>query len=121
MRQLTSRSFVCGLFVLAVIGFAAGPTVLLADEPSDGQKLFTAQKCNMCHAVPAVGVTAVMKSKKMQGPALPDESRDSDWIVSFLKREIQLNEKDHKKEFKGTDEDLQAVAAWLATLEPVTE
>lgn len=121
MKNLISQRFACGMFALAVVVFMGGPTVVQADEPSDGQKLFTAQKCNMCHAVPEVGVTAIMKSKKMQGPALPSETRDSDWIVSFLKREIQLNDKDHKKEFKGTDEELQAVAAWLISLESASE
>ena len=109
------------MFALALIGFIGGPTVSQADEPSDGQKLFTTQKCNMCHAVPEVGVVAIMKSKALQGPALPGESRDSEWIVGYLKREIQLNDKDHKKEFKGTDEELQGVAAWLISMEPASE
>jgi hypothetical protein len=70
----------------------------------------------MCHSVPQADVVAKMKSEKLKGPDLPSESREAEWLVGFLKREVQLDGADHKKEFKGTDEELQAIAAWLVAL-----
>ncbi len=116
MFTKTSRSLLCILLALALVGPLAGSTVAEAEESSDGLTLFIAQKCNMCHAVPEVDVVAMAKSKKMRGPDMPAESREPDWIVRYLKREIQLNGKDHKKEFKGTEEELRAIAAWLVEL-----
>ncbi len=113
MFTKTKRGFLCGLVALALVG----PTVVVAEEPPDGRRaLFTGQKCNMCHSVPEADVVAMAKSKKMRGPDIPAESREPDWIVRYLKREIQLNGKDHKKEFKGTEEELRAIAAWLVEL-----
>ena len=116
MLTKTSRGFLCGLVAVALVGPLAGSTIAEAGEPADGLTLFTGQKCNMCHSVPQADVVAKVKSEKMKGPDLPNESRESDWIVSFLKREVQLNDKDHKKEFKDADEDLQVIAAWLVAL-----
>jgi len=113
MFTKTSRGFLAGLVALALISPIAGTAAVAAE---DGLAVFTAQKCNMCHSVPQAEVVAKMKSEKMKGPDLPGESRESDWLVSFLKREVQLNDKDHKKEFKGTDEEAQAIAAWLVAL-----
>ncbi len=116
MFTKTSRGFLCGLVALALVGPLAGPTAVAAEVLPDGRGLFAAQKCNMCHSVPQADLVAMAKSKKMRGPDMPAESGEPDWIVRYLKREIQLNGKDHKKEFKGTEEELRAIAAWLVTL-----
>ncbi len=116
MFTKTSRGFLCGLVALALASALVGPTRVAADDLADGRALFTDQKCNICHSVPEVDVVAMAKSKKMRGPDLPAESHEPDWIVRFLKREVQLNGKDHKKEFKGTEEELRAIAAWLVEL-----
>ncbi len=116
MFTKTRRGFLCGLVALALVGPLAGPTAVPAEEPPDGLALFTGQKCHMCHSVPEADLIAMAKSKKMRGPDLPAEFREPDWIVGFLKREVQLNGKDHKKEFKGTEEELQAITAWLVEL-----
>ena len=113
MFTKTSRGFLCGLIALALIGPLGGSAAMAGD---DGQAAFTAQKCNMCHSVPQADIVAKVKSEKMKGPDLPNESREADWIASFVKREVQLDGADHKKEFKGTDEELQAIAAWLIAL-----
>jgi len=113
MFKKTSRGFLAGLITLALLGPVAGSTVAVA---GDGMAAFTAQKCNMCHSVPQAEIVAKVQSEKLKGPDLPAESRESDWIAGFLKREVQLNGSDHKKEFKGTDEELQAISAWLIEL-----
>ena len=35
-----------------------------------GREVFEAQKCNMCHAVPAVGIESKTSSDKLKGPDL---------------------------------------------------
>jgi len=114
MFTRTSKGFLGSLVALALVGPFAGSTVAVAGE--DGQAAFTAQKCDMCHSVPQADIVAKVKSEKMKGPDLPNEPREADWMASFLKREIQLNGADHKKEYKGSDEELQAITAWLTTL-----
>jgi len=99
---------VAATFLLVVLG--AG---LAAAEEGDGQALFQAQKCDMCHSVSTVGIEAKTKSAAMAGGDLVDLDREADWLVQYLKKEIQLNDKDHKKGFKGTDEELNVLVQWL--------
>jgi hypothetical protein len=115
MFTKTARGFFCGLIAMALVGPLAG-TIAEAEESADGLATFTAQKCNMCHSVPQMEIVATVKSAKMKGPDLPGEPREADWIKGFMKREVQLDGKDHKKEFKGTDEELQAITSWLIAL-----
>ncbi len=82
----------------------------------DGLAAFTAQKCDLCHSVPQADIVAKVKSEKMKGPDLPNEAREAAWIQQFVSRKTQLDGKDHKKEFKGTEEELKAIAAWLVEL-----
>ncbi len=96
------------------------PPVAAGDVPG-GQAAFVAQKCDMCHSVAQAEIVAKVKSEKMKGPDLPAVARDTEWISQFLKREIQLDGQNHKKEYKGTEEELQAISAWLAQLEVPAE
>ncbi|NIL99409.1 MAG: hypothetical protein GTN89_00230 [Acidobacteria bacterium] len=98
---------------LVLVALFAGP----AFAEDEGQGAFVAQKCNMCHSVPQAELVAKVKSEKMKGPDLPAVARDSEWLTQFLKREIQNEGQEHKKEYTGTDEELQAIAAWLAKLD----
>lgn len=97
----------------------AAASLLVAATPAlaaDGAQVFQDLKCNTCHAVPAAGIEA--KLSKVPGGNLPKEgaSHDAAWYTGFLKKEIQLDGKDHKKSFKGSDEELQAVVDWLVGL-----
>ncbi len=96
------------LTLVAVVGLA-GP----AAAEVEGQKVFEAQKCNMCHAVPSAGIEAKTTSEKMKGPDLVDLKRDAKWIAGYLQKTEQIDGADHKKEFKGSDEELQALVDWL--------
>ena len=90
-----------------------------ATMAADGDNAFVTQKCNMCHAVSSAGIEAKVKMEKMKGPDLAGVSTryDSEWLGKFLRREVQLNDTDHKKEYKGTDDDLKALIAWLSSEE----
>jgi len=81
-----------------------------------GRQVFEAQKCNTCHDVSSANIEAKMKSAKMKGPDLTGVGSrlESDWIAKYVRKEVQLEGKDHKKEFNGTDEDLKAMIDWLS-------
>lgn len=113
------KTLLRGLVTLAVFSCVVGLSLVSAEEAADGQALFVSSKCNMCHSVPQVEIVAMIKSKKMQGPDMPATPRESEWIAGFLKREIQLNGKDHKKEFGGADSDLKTISTWLSELKPL--
>jgi hypothetical protein len=49
----------------------------------------------------------------MQGPDLSGAQYEEDWLIKYVKKEVQLNDKDHKGAFKGSDDDLKAILAWL--------
>jgi len=86
------------------------------DEAAEaGQQLFLAQKCNTCHAVSTVGIEAKAKSESMRGPDLINLAgeRTPEWLAQYLRKEIQLDDADHKREFKGTPEELDSMVSWL--------
>ncbi len=96
------------------------PVATAEEEPAlDGMALFTdTHKCSMCHAVPAAEIVAKTKSEKMKGGDLGGKVEgELAEIAAYVRKESELDGKTHKKPFKGTDEELQAIVDWLATLE----
>lgn len=85
----------------------------VAEGSSPGQDLFVAQKCNTCHAVSTVGIEA--KMPKMKGPDLKGVGQrvDAATLGKYMRKEAKLNDADHKAEWKGTPEELEALIAWL--------
>lgn len=99
--------FAAGLvMVLAAVGAVAGE----GDAPA-GQVAFETLKCNMCHSVSTAGVEA--KSEKMFKGDLVDLDYEAEWLAQYIQQEIEVDGEPHKKEFKGTDEELQAIVDWL--------
>ena len=105
-------------FAVFVVTLAASVTfALLASGQSapaaDGKAIFLAQKCNMCHNVPSAQVERTTKSDKMAGADLNGDMT-KDQLVKFIKKEApDAAGKTHSKEWKGTDEELNALADWL--------
>ncbi len=95
------------------------PTTAAEEEAAlDGQALFTTHKCNMCHAVPAADIAAKTKSEKMKGADLGGKiETELAELAAYVRKEADLDGKTHKKPFKGTDEELQAIVDWLGSLE----
>jgi mono/diheme cytochrome c family protein len=84
---------------------------------ADGKALFLEKKCNTCHSVDSQSIPKT--SKTMKGVDLSNASalvESADWAKSFLKREVKKDDKNHQREFKGTDEELNAIVDWLMTL-----
>jgi cytochrome c2 len=95
-----------------LIGAAAGVVAARAEGPA-GQEVFEAQKCDLCHSVSTAGIEAKTKSEAMRGPDLVDLDVDADWIASYITKKVDKDGKAHKKEFKGTDEELKTLIDWL--------
>lgn len=106
------RTALLTLPAVAVLALAAAPAQ--AAEAADGKAVFLAQKCNLCHSVSTAGIEATTKSDAMKGPDLSTTgAHDPAALAKYLKQEETVDGKKHKKAFKGSDEELQALIAWL--------
>ena len=117
MKQLASLTIAVAAVALLVLLFSA-PVLTVgaaqaAERPLDGKEIFLAQKCNMCHSVPPAGIEATTKSEKMKGPDLVDLEREAAWIEGYLTKKVELGGAAHKKEFTGSEQELDALVAWL--------
>lgn len=93
---------------LMIASFLSGPASAAAP---DGKAIFLAQKCNMCHSIPAAAIERTTKSEKIAGPDLPGKHTDAAFLKKYLAKEEMLDGKKHIKELKGADAD--AVIAWI--------
>ena len=103
---------------LAVLSLIAVTAMAGEGEVAAGQQVVLDQKCNMCHAVSTVGIEAKTKSEKMMGPDLVnladhESLGDAATLAKYIKQEAKIDGEEHKKGFKGTDEELQALVDWL--------
>src|SRR4051812_40276577 len=84
-----------------------------AGAAPDGKAPFLAQKCKKCHNVPPPGIERAGKAGKMAGPDLVNLKVDAATLGKVLRRQAEVDGKKHPKEFKGSDEELNAVIAWI--------
>lgn len=139
------RAFVI-LSALAV-ALAMTGVAKAADEEPAGKKLFLDNKCNSCHTIASQGVekksSAEAEEAKdaketkdaKEGEAKEEASaskkkvpdlggvgveRKADWITKYLQKTEAINGKKHMKKFRGTDEELATLAAWLESLKDET-
>ena len=102
---------------LPAMTLVAFVTASSAGAALDGKAIFLAQKCNLCHGVSSAGITQT--SDKVKAPDLAGKVKaaDAPKLIKFLRKLEPGGEKNkkHAKEFKGTDEEAQAVLDWLAT------
>ena len=89
------------------------------DDPP-AKSIFKANKCASCHSLKAQGI---QKGSEEDGKekAAPDLSgvgtkHKADWISKYLLKKESLDGEKHLKKFKGSDEDLEALSTWLASL-----
>ncbi len=101
--------------LIALPGPARGEQGRDQAQAHDGQAIFMAQSCNLCHQVSTAGIEAATKSERMRGPDLVNvaTAHDAAWIKSFLKKQTELDGAKHKKEFKGSDDELDTLASWI--------
>ena len=102
---------------LALLGMMLGvPGAALA---ADAKAIFESSKCVRCHSIESQGVAG--KPKAGEEDEIKDLSkvgaeRSAEWIQKFLRKEEAIDGKKHKQKFRGSDEDLQTLATWLASL-----
>ena len=103
---------------LLLAGVAFAPPGYAADG-ADAKELFVdTHKCNMCHSVAAAEIEAKTTSDKMKGADLGGKVEgELAEIAAYVRKEAEIDGETHKKEFKGTDEELQAIVDWLGSLE----
>jgi len=109
---------------LLIFGFVFCVALLMAagaeDEDPQGKVLFVEKyKCNLCHDVMSAKIETTTKSETMKGPDLSGYSSKYKFpeLAAFVRKEADLDGDSHKKPFKGTDEELQAIVDWLGSLE----
>ena len=95
---------------------------LAEDKKLDGKTIFIAKKCVTCHSIDAVGIIKKTASPVKSGP--PDLSmvgtkHDSTFIVKWLQKTETMKGKKHLIKFAGSDEELDVLAKWLASLKKV--
>lgn len=89
-----------------------------AEQPA-GEQIFLASKCNLCHSIESREIERTTKSEKIAGPDLSNvgSTHLAPWIAQYLQKKVSgADGKEHSKEFKGSEEDLDELAGWLATL-----
>ncbi len=117
VARITSSLVVCVTCAFSLV-YPARMQAQEAGDPAAGKEIFLASKCNLCHAVPAAEIEAKTKSEKLRGADLGGPIEASfDAVAAYLRKQGDLDGKQHKKEFKGTDEEIQAIVDWLASLE----
>ena len=102
----------------AVLLSAAAAYAAAEEAPAGGKEVFLSLKCHLCHSVDVAEIEAKAKSEKVRGPDLSTvgSERDGGWVTAYMKRQETIEGKEHKKEFKGSDEELQAIVDWLLSL-----
>ncbi len=111
MKRLGFAVAALAIVALTLAAFSARA----AEDTPVGQQEFADQKCNLCHGVATVGIEAKTKSDKMKGPDLVGlgEEFDVKTLTAYMHQKTEKDGKQHKKEFKGSDEELQALVDWL--------
>ena len=86
------------------------PSAQAAGEAALGEKVYSAKRCAACHVIQG-------KGGKL-GPPLSSiaSKRDEQWLKAFLKDPKAINPESKMSRFKGTDEELEALVAYLLTL-----
>ncbi len=115
--RLLMPMFGIAALILILMPVSSGLTAT-STAAVDGRDAYDAAGCAMCHSVGAVEIVAKVKMAAMKGPDLSGyKADDFAKVASYLRKESKVEGKAHKKEFKGSDEELQAIIDWLGTLE----
>lgn len=95
-----------------LIGSAMSGSLARGAEGSaeKGKEVFDAKKCGLCHTVDGSG--------GKRGGDLSDigDKKDADWLTKYLKDPKSLMPEAKMPAFKGSDEELQNLVAYLLSL-----
>ena len=108
------------LSVSAVGLVVAGLQAEEEDTTAAGEKLFGKYKCATCHSVEAAGIERKGdEDEDEEGPDLSGAGleHEAEWMAKYLLKKEKLNDEKHEKKFRGKEEELETLTAWLATME----
>lgn len=115
-----------GMVVVVALGALAANGA--EEKVPAGKTLFLDAKCNSCHSVEAAGIErkasadadeadakdAKEPKKKTVDLSSTGLTTKAEWLPKYLKKlETTKEGKKHVKSWKGTDEDLATLCAWL--------
>ena len=105
---------------IALMIGAAALAVAASAAPSraadDGKAVFGSLKCTGCHSVSAAGVESKKPKPKGGDLSKVGGEHDAQWIQDLMAGKVKTDKDKKHTKFKGTPEQAQAIAAWLATL-----
>ena len=102
------------LFILVIVALYGFAFSFAQNKSIDAKKVFTAQKCDMCHTVTSAGITS--KNKTAVDLSTIGSTAKADFFAKYLKKDAKVKENLHKTAFKGTDAELSSVTKWLESL-----
>lgn len=122
------------VFLMALLGLAPAP----AGAADDGKQIFLKSECNECHTVKQLGIEklpakeggkqsdeeAEEEDEDTEPPDLSGVGKEHDakFLAGFLQKKVKNDDgKKHRKRFKGSDAELQALVAFLGTLQTPVE
>jgi mono/diheme cytochrome c family protein len=99
------------LLLAATGAWAQIDPVLIAQ----GEKVYMEKKCASCHMINGKGGTV---GPLARGPDLSTvgAKRDAQWLKTFLKDPKAVNSKAKMMPFRGSEEELELLAAYLGSL-----
>lgn len=107
------------LIILVAVTLILTNTWSFSDE-APGKTIFIDNKCSSCHSVKSQGIikSSTEETKEKAPPDLSNvgTKHTGDWMCNYLLKKETLNDAKHLKKFKGSQDDLEVMAKWLATL-----
>lgn len=115
MKNLTLKAGFAALGISAIVALGGAGTT----EPN-GKSIFLTNKCNSCHSIQAQGIVKAGNETVESKTPPPDLSgvglkHSAAWMVKYLLKKETLDDAKHLKKFKGPEDDLNTLAAWLET------
>ena len=106
-----------GLMLISALVLAATGAWAQADSAliAKGETTFADKKCILCHVIKGNGGTV---GPLARGPDLSTVGgqRDAQWLKAFIKDPKAVNPNAKMMAFKGTEEELEALVAYLGSL-----
>lgn len=109
------------LLFLGLLAVGVLTSATLKTQSDSGKSIFLDNKCNKCHSIHSQGIQHTSEppdDAKYPPPDLSDvgDRHTQDWMKQWLHKEVEQHGKKHMKKFTGSDDDLNTLTKWLASL-----
>lgn len=111
-RKHVTLIVLLGTLLLTITGaWAQAAPALIAK----GEKVYAEKNCALCHVIKGKGGTV---GPMARGPDLSTvgAQRNAQWLKAFMQEPKAVNPKAKMMAFKGTEEELEALVAYLGSL-----